>query len=80
MAAQNLPSFPLPGFAQLIPQQLQALSDAHDILNRAEGEVASFATTLPFRFVHDARMYVARQADALLQPIFAAPISIEGSN
>lgn len=51
-------------------EQLQALTEAYRILDQAAGEVASLASTLPFRCVQDARMYIAAQADELLKPIF----------
>ena len=50
--------------------QLQALTDAYQILNRAASECSHYATILPYRLVSHAQHYIQKQADELLQPIF----------
>lgn len=50
--------------------QLQALTDAYQILNRAASQCSHYATILPYAAIDHARTYIRKQADELLQPIF----------
>ncbi len=52
-------------------KQLEALTEAYKILTRARIACAPSPAMRPYRLVSHAQDYIQKQADELLQPIFA---------
>lgn len=52
-------------------KQLEALTEAYKILGRAKMECVHYAALRPYALLSHARDYIQKQADELLQPIFA---------
>lgn len=51
--------------------QLQALTEAWNILREARKQVAPLAAMRPYAYLDHAASYISQQADRLLQPVFA---------
>lgn len=70
MAHSNLASVPPEDFPQ---QQFEALTEAHKLLAAARIACVTDASDVAWHFLNHAAKHLARQADALVRPVFAAP-------